>query len=318
MIRNGLATVLLLLVFVAGCQRETSTVAVGIAIPSYVHAVAWIGEEGGHFKRAGIETKVEVMGGSAATMRTLIAEQIDIGLGGGDAVIKANAAGADLVILGSLVNRFYHRLVVRKGIANAEALRGKRIGLPFLGGPQDMAVKVALRDLGLSYEDDVDVVSLGKEFNRMAAIQKGEIDATTSQSPPSKLKELGLEVLVDLPAKDAHFPYIVVAVRRPWLAKHRGDAKAVLRGLCDATRDYRDNEERSLKTVAKHLGNADVDGAARERYQSSGPSLLSLPPTPDVDSLGAVLSLLGDAKTDAATLVDASVLQEVIAEGHCQ
>lgn len=312
------AALLYLVVALAGCKKEPGTLDVGIAIPSYVHAVAWIGAERGHFEKAGTKVEVQVMGGSAATMRTLIAEKIDIGLAGGDAVLKANKAGADLVIIGSLVDRFYHRIVAREGIDDAETLRGKKIGLPFLGGPQDMAVKVALRKLGLDYDKDVEVVSLGKEFNRMAALQHGEIDVSTSQSPPSQLAELGLHVLVDLPAEPTKFPYIVVVTRRPWLKEHRSEAKALLTGLCEATKDYRDHEDDSLKLIAEHLGNADVDGAAKERYQQSGPSLLSMPPTPNVESLQFVLELLGDGDTDPESVIDGSVLDEVIAEGHCK
>ena len=320
MSRHGVVAVLLciLVAFAGGCKKDKAKLAVGIAIPSYVHAVAWIGAERGHFDKAGTSVDVQVMGGSAATMRTLIAEQIDIGLAGGDAVLKANKAGADLVVIGSLVDRFYHRIVAREGIDDADDLRGKKIGLPFLGGPQDMAVKVALKKLGLDYDDDVEVVSLGKEFNRMAALQNGEIDASTSQSPDSKLDALGLHVLVDLPSEPTKFPYIVVVARRAWLEDHRKDAKGLLAGLCEATKDYAAHKDESLTIIAKHLGNSDVDGSAHERYEKSGPSLLSMPPTPNAESLQFVLDLMGDADTDPATVIDGSVLDEVIAEGHCQ
>jgi len=293
-------------------------VAVGIAIGSYVHAVAWVGDEAGHFREAGVEAEVTVMGGSAATMRTLIADQVDIGLAGGDAVLKANAAGADLVIIGGLVDRFYHRIVAREGVDDSASLRGKRIGLPFLGGPQDMAVKVALLELGLDYESEVDVVSLGREFNRMAALQNGDIDATTSQSPDSVLAKLGLHVLVDLPATDRKFPYIVIVARRSWLTSHRKQAKAVIAGLCAATVDYRSDEDKSLAVIGRHLGNADIDGAARERYRNGGPTLLTFPPRADVESLEFVVELMGAAKTDVAAMVDHTLLDEVIAAGKCQ
>lgn len=315
--RRGLVLALLCAALILSCNKESPRVSVGIAIGSYVHAVAWVAAERGHFDKAAVSAEVSVMGGSAATMRTLIAEQIDVGLAGGDAAIKANAAGADLVIIGGLVNRFYHRLVVRNGIEDAAGLQGKRIGLPFLGGPQDMAVKVALGKLGLDYDKDVQVVSLGKEFNRMAALQSGEIDATTSQSPPSKLAELGASVLVDLPAASDPFPYIAVVVRRAWLAKHRVQARAVLQAICEATQDYRGHQDPTLALIGKHLGNADVDGAARERYQQSGPSLLSYPPKIDTDAIKAVQAMLGDEQT-IASLTDATVLDEVIAQGHCQ
>ncbi|MEM6991407.1 MAG: hypothetical protein AAF721_12945 [Myxococcota bacterium] len=110
----------------------------------------------------------------------------------------------------------------------------------------------------------------------------------------------------------------MIAVRRPWLAKHREEARAVVRGLCDATLAYRKDEDPSLALIAKHLGNADVDGAARERYRLSGPSLLSMPPRAEADSLQAVLDLMGDASTDPASIIDGTIVDEVVAEGHCR
>lgn len=288
----------------------------GIAIASYVHAVAWIAQDDGHFRRVGLKAKVDTMGGSAATIRTLISGDIDLALAGGDAVLKANAAGADLVVIGTLVGRFYHRIVVRDGITD---LRGKKIGIPFLGGPQDMAVKVALRRLGLKYGEDVEVVALGKEFNRMAALTEGEIDATTSQTPATRLKDLGVSVLVDLPATDEVFPYIVIAVQRERLRADRVKIENAVAALCEATRAYRDerNRDAHLKIIAEHLGNADVEGAAEARYRDAGPSLLALPPLVDRKGLQAVVELAGLDAGLVDRTIDDIVLRVLESEGKC-
>ena len=296
-------------------------VRVGIAIPSYVHAVAWIGKDAGYFEKQGLDVKVEVMGGSAATMRTLIAGKVDVGLAGGDAALKATAAGADLVVLAGLVNRFYHRLVVHESITNADQLRGKTIGLPFLGGPQDMAVKVALKSLGLSHEKDVKVVSLGKEFNRMAALSRGEIHATTSQTPAAELQKLGVKVLVDLPAQDRAFPYMALVVTRDYLAKNRRAAKSFIEGLCAATAFYKapKNREQSLAIIAKYLRGSDARGAADTRYRQAGPGLLSLPPRVEPAAFETVRSLApaAVAKVPLDKALDSTLLDELVAEGGC-
>lgn len=295
-----------------GAKAKPAALSLGIAIPSYVHAVAWIGADKGFFgdaKPNPLAVKVQVMGGSAATMRGLIAGSIDVGIAGGDAVLKARAAGAELVVLAGLVDRFYHRLVARKAIKDGAALSGKRIGLPFLGGPQDMAVRVALKQLKLRYGTDVKVLSLGKEFNRMAALQKGEIDATTSQTPPSQLAKLGLHVLADLPADDRlHFPYAVLVTKRETLSERRGALESLLGGLCEAIRFYKDrrNKPASLAVIAKRIGaGADTSGATAARYEVSGPRLLSFPPRPTEEAFETVRSFLG--KKDGPRLTPAKV-----------
>lgn len=295
--------------------------AIGMAIPSYVHAIAWLAADRGTFAEAGIAPEVTVTGGSAAALRTLIAKQNDVVLAGGDAVLKANRAGADVVVVASFVNRFYHRIISRKELTKPEDLKDKTIGLPFLGGPQDMAVKYALSKHGLSYENDVKVVGLGKELNRVAALKRGEIDATTSQTPDAKLEELGLHALIDPTEADAGFPYMVMAVRRDVLSARRQAIVATLGALCEATLFYRNpnNFEASLAILDHRLSGSDTKGASKARYVASGPAFLSYPPVPSLETFELVGDLTGKALSDGERkMVDVSVIEDARKSGRCK
>lgn len=279
------------------------TLRVGVAIPSYVHAVAWIARDRGFFAEHGVEVpEIQVMGGSAASVRALIAGGIDVALAGGDAALKANRAGADLVVVAGLVDRFYHRLVSRPAVKTADDLRGGTIGLPFLGGPQHMAALWGVEHLGLDPEEDVKIVSLGREFNRMAALTRGDIDATTSQAPPSVLDRLEVRVLVDLPAQPVRFPYQVVVVRRALLEESPDTVRRLVAALADAVAFYRDpaNREASLEIVGAHLSGSDTRGARRERYEHSGPKLLQPDLRPSRAGFERVQEVLGPPESGKA------------------
>lgn len=300
--------------------EEPEAMAIGIAIPSYVHAIAWIAADRGIFQEVGIAPEVTVTGGSAAALRTLIAKQSDVVLAGGDAVLKANRAGADVVVVASFVNRFYHRIVAKKELATPADLKGKTIGLPFLGGPQDMAVKYGLRQHGLSYEDDVKVVGLGKELNRVAALKRGEIDATTSQTPNDELAELGLHVVIDPTEAEAGFPYMVMAVRRDILSERRPAIVGTLGALCDATVFYskKDNEKASQAILDARLSGSDTEGASEARYASTGPSFLSYPPVPSLQAFELVGELTGKVLSEEEKkMVDLSVIEDARRRGRC-
>ena len=301
-------------------KKEAAKVRIGLAISSYVHAVAWIARDTGAMERHAVQPEIEVMGGSAATMRALIGGSIDVGLAGGDAALKANAAGADVVIVAGFVNRFYHRIIGGGDTKTMADLKGKKVGLGFLGGPQDTAVKVALAAAGLKYGDEVQILNLGKEFNRMAALKGGEIDATTSQTPPSKLKEMGLHVLSDLPASDAAFPYAMLIVKREYLESNRENVSRALASLCEASDFYRAEEAKSLEIIAKNIKGSDTAEAARERYKLAGPGMISDPPVPDKRGFETVLAnvkMPGDKKPDLATMIDLSVLEALQKQGKC-
>jgi ABC-type nitrate/sulfonate/bicarbonate transport system substrate-binding protein len=302
-------------------SRPQLPVAVGIAIPSYVHSVAWIADARGTFASASLDAEITVTGGSAAAVRTLIAKQSDVVLAGGDAVLKANRAGADLVVVAGFVNRFYHRLVGKTELGSVADLKGKRIGLPFLGGPQDMAVRYVLDKHGLRYDDDVKVLGLGKELNRLAALTRGEIDATTSQTPDAKLRELGLHVLVDPTIDDVAFPYMVLAARRDVLQARRATIAGALSALCHAAAFYRDpaNREASLAILAERLSGSDTAGARAARYDSSGPRFLSWPPSASREAFETVGRLTGTPLSDAEwRILDATLLSEVQGRGACK
>jgi len=305
------------LVLAMACKHEGSEIAIGLAIPSYVHGVAWIADDNGYFREAGFGARVDVLGGSAATARSLLAGSTEVGLLGGDTVIRADAAGGDLVIVGGLVNRFYHRLIGRAGLVPTTDLRGRKIGLPFLGGPQDMAVRYALRARGIAY-GEVEIANLGREMNMMAALRRGDIDATTSQTPPHRIAELGFVVLDDLPAHAVAFPYLMIVVRRATLREHPERVRAALRALCRATEFFRGHRQDSLAIIDRYLHGADTTEAADERYATSG-ALISWPPVPDPAGLDTVRDLLGDdaGPVDPAKLIDLAILDDLRAAGEC-
>jgi ABC-type nitrate/sulfonate/bicarbonate transport system substrate-binding protein len=283
-----------------------------------VHAVAWLAVDGGHFERRQLKAQVDVMGGSAAAMRTLIAGGIDIALAGGDAALKAHWAGADLVVVAGFVERFYHRIVARAPITKLADLSAKKLGLPFLGGPQDMAARYALETQGLVPGKDVALLNLGKETNLIAALTRGEIDATTSDLPASRLAALGLSVIADLPAEPYAFPYIVVVVHRRTLESQRSLVAEALAGLCDAAEKYTSDEEPAVALLTRRLRISDP-ALAREQH-AAAKRLLLKPPLASRKAFENVIRLLGRGDAERRQLgrfLDATVLESVRAKGHC-
>lgn len=304
-----------------GCGRERP-LRVGMAIPSYAHGILWIAQDGGFFAKHGLTVEVFTSKGSADAVRLLMSKDLDIVLAGGDAVVKADLAGADAVAFAGVVNTFYHRLAAGPAVKTAADLRGRSIGLPFLGGPQDMTVRAALTRAGLRYGKDARVQNMGSEYARLTAIRDGRTDAVTTDAPDSVLKELGLHVVADVPSWNIPFPYMAAVARRETLEKKEAEALSFLRALCEAMAFYRDHRDESLEILAKHMAaEPGAPSRAAELYRANGPSRFSFPPRTDVRGFGTILATLEDPAAGARRpeeFTDGRLLDRLIGEGSCR
>ena len=302
-------------------EPQNRPLKIGIAIPSYVHAVAWIAQEKGFFGASGIDAEVVTMGGSAATMKGLISGAIQIGMAGGDAAIKANLAGGDLVVFGSVVTRHYHRLVVKGNIKKPSKLKGKTIGLPFLGGPQDFLVHVLCKKWGLKYGKDVRVQNMGKEYARLVAITEGKVDGITSAAAKSKLDKLGLNILANPRTWDERAPYMMMVARRSFLEKNEALVLDYMRAIANAQEFYMRHRDDALKIAFDKLGAK--KGSAQENYAEGGPHMYELPPTPNMEAMKLALAYIGTIKDfkakaeayDINKMIDGSLVKKLQAEG---
>jgi NitT/TauT family transport system substrate-binding protein len=294
---------------------------VAIAIPSYVHAVAWIAREKGFFGRHGIDAEVVTTGGSSDAMRALLSGDIGIALAGGDSAIKANLAGADLVVFGTVVNRHYHRVVVRPEIRESADLRGKSFGLPVLGGPQDFLAYVMCRKWGLEYGKDLTIKVLGKEVARLPTLLRGDVDAMAVAGPRAMVEGMGLRVLADPRTWDEPAPYMMMVAKRSFLADHPDLVTDFVRALADAQAFYMDHPEEALPVVFQKLGPG--EGSANENYAEGGPLMYVVPPAPDaaamrtaLDYIASMPDLAAKARDfDLGRMLDGTLVQRLEAEG---
>ncbi len=294
---------------------------VGIAIPSYVHAVAWMANDKGFFAGHAIDAEVVTMGGSSATMKGLVSGDIKIGLAGGDAAIKANLAGADLVVFGSVVTRHYHRLVVKGDIKKPADLKGKTIGLPFLGGPQDFLIYVLMKKWGLEYGKDVKVQNMGKEYARLVAIKEGKVDGITSAATKSKLDKLGLNILANPRTWNERAPYMMMVAQRSFLKENAGLVMDFMRSISAAQEFYMRHKNDALKIVFDKLGAK--KGAAEENYVQGGPHMYELPPVPNMEAMKLALGYIATIKDlkakasayDINKMIDGSLVDKLVKEG---
>lgn len=81
-------------------------VTVGLSSTSSVNGAIWVAEERGLFKKHGIDINViNVGGGAARAISAMVGGDIQFATAGGAAAISAALAGADVVMVASILNK---------------------------------------------------------------------------------------------------------------------------------------------------------------------------------------------------------------------
>ncbi|HEX9453513.1 MAG TPA: ABC transporter substrate-binding protein [Candidatus Binatia bacterium] len=181
--------------FGASTTFAADRIRVGLSSFTPINAALWIAEDKGLFKKYGIESEVVLIGGaSAGGVSSLIAGDVQFLGGGGGGVISAALGGADVLMIGSIVNKGVQRVVARSELKRPEDLRGKKIGITRLGAASHLVLLIMLRGWNMT-PNDVQTLQVNSSPAMMAALEKGGIDAAvltepTFFSPTTKVIEL--------------------------------------------------------------------------------------------------------------------------------
>jgi ABC-type nitrate/sulfonate/bicarbonate transport system substrate-binding protein len=247
---------------VSGADR----VRVGLSSFTPINAALWIGEEKGLFKKYGIDSEVVLIGGaSAGGVSSLIAGDVQFLGGGGGGVINAGLGGADVIMIGSIVNKGVQRVMARSELKRPEDLRGKKIGVTRLGAASHLVLLIMLRGWNMS-PNDVQTIQVGSSPAMMAALEKGGIDAAVLTEPTFFFAEdQGYRTLADLADMDIYYLHSMIDTTRAYLRTHRELALRFMKGYVEGIAYFKKNRKESIEVLAKKLRTAPAQTKYLER-----------------------------------------------------
>ncbi|MBI2211192.1 MAG: ABC transporter substrate-binding protein [Deltaproteobacteria bacterium] len=287
----------------------------------------WLALEEGLFAKQGLKLVLRELGSSEELLGALGKREGDIYAATAPHVVSGIGDGADLLFF---ANTGYSviKLLSRPEITRPDQLRGKRVGTGQPGSSQDRITRQTLQRLGLDPDKDVTLIRFGsRSVQRVNALLKGEIDATTSNEDNlfnlERKGDLGkVRVLADNESLKLFIGAGVdFAVARERLARDREGVKSFLKALCEAIALAKKDRARADRIYARHLGIKDtglldfmyrtyVQGAIPTRpYSKTEPIALGLA------EFGTKAGLRGK-KVD--NLVDTTLLNELEGEGFFQ
>ena len=106
-------------------------------------ASVWIPYEAGIFRKHGLDVELLYVAGGGRAGQVVQSGEVPIGVFTGGAVINANLAGGDLVMIASSMNVMTFVVMARPEIKRTEDLKGKKIGVSRFGSATDFGLRYA-------------------------------------------------------------------------------------------------------------------------------------------------------------------------------
>ncbi|HLH27205.1 MAG TPA: ABC transporter substrate-binding protein [Chloroflexota bacterium] len=186
--------------------------------------------DGGFFERNGLDVETLLLTSDRA-MAAVASGEIHYVGGVGPASVAATALGLPLRAVWVTASSPAYTVFARPDIRTVDELRGKRIGVPAIGGTAAVVTGMALKHYGLEMGRDVTVTQLEGDALITESLRSGVIDAAPLGAPFSlTVRQEGFTPLVDVAAL-VQMPQGGLSATVQKLTQDRDEVRRVVRAL---------------------------------------------------------------------------------------
>ena len=302
-------------VLMAGSASAQTPFKAGIADPVNTVLAWWMAQSAGFYKAQGLDVSILNMNGGSRGAEELAAGRIDAMHVGLSSVIRLNASGSDLRLVGSLSNVVRFTLFSAPGVRAGSDLKGGVIAVSTAGSESDTTVNLTLQRFGLK-RSDVSFKDYGGGPARLAAVKAGEVKATMLNEPFSTLaRQQGVNVLMDLAAEQTPWVFSGITVRTASLkdARERDRLKRFLKGTIEGNYAALTDAKRAKAVLGNELHNTSertID-IAYEDFAKQSPLNLE----PSQKGAENILAQLAPGRGKLDDYIDTGLLDEIRNEG---
>jgi ABC-type nitrate/sulfonate/bicarbonate transport system substrate-binding protein len=256
-----------LLAWVSPAVAQLRKLNIAYTATSPYQAALIIAQQTGIFKKHGLDPSLILTAGGSLGFQAMMGGDVAMVLADGSAAVNSNLAGADVVIIASLLNTFPYSLISVPEIKKVDQLVGGKVAISRFGSATDMSVRMSLAKVGLNPDKDVVILQIGTQTQRFAALQSKNVQATII-TPPFTLtaRKLGYNTLIDMAQLNIPFELTALLTRRSFIKAQRDTVASVVAALADAVHYYKREKEPTIKILSKYLQTTDRE-ALEETYK---------------------------------------------------
>lgn len=278
--------------------------------------VLWVGKDSGLYQKHGADMELLYIGSSTRAVQALLAGDIDIVYSAAGAVVDANLAGAELVMVGCQYDTGQSSFFTTSPIASVGDLKGKAVGVSRFGAFSDFVARHVLKKNRLQPIKDVAFIQLGGTQEIIAAMQKNLIQGGSISLPLTlQARKLGFRELLTTETIALPFDYGCFIVKNSYLKAKRDELKRVLRATIAAYDLAIQDPAFAKRSVGKYTRTTDgetLDATYKENVKDYALRI----PYVSLAGLTSIIDFRAEASAEVKKLAlekmyDNSLLQEI-------
>jgi ABC-type nitrate/sulfonate/bicarbonate transport system substrate-binding protein len=279
----------------------------------------WFAKEAGLYEKHGLAIEAISIPGSSMAIQAMLSGEVPIIQLGGTASMQANFAGADTVIIATILKKFLFSIFSRPEITRIADLKGKLFGATRFGTLSDFASRFALEKHGLNPERDITMVQTGGQPETVLALLTGKVQAAALSVPATMRARKGnMRELLDMAKLEATIHQNGVVTTRKYLKTNEDTVRRFLRAYIEGAALAKKDKTFATRVMAKYLSTNDREllDDAYERVMVH----LEIPPYPTVEGISVLLKTLEKTQPKAREakpedFIDARLVRELDKSG---
>ncbi len=214
-------------------------------------------KDAGYFDKYGVAFDLSYINGSSTAVAALLSGDIALASVAGSAVVSAQAAGTDLVMVAGFLNKAIFRVLAAPSITSIDQLKGKTIAVTRIGNADYFAWQTIAARQGWKI-DDLKFVNATDVPGQVALLKTGNVQAI-AVSPPNNVLALqaGAHEVLDTAAFDEPEQQVGIAAMRKYLTENRAAVLGVLKASIEAMARWPKDPAFVKGVIAKYLKTTD-------------------------------------------------------------
>ncbi len=282
----------------AAQDKKLERIRVGGGSAGAPQMTMWFAKEAGFYEKHGLAIEAISIPGSSMAIQAMLSGEVPIIQLGGTASMQANLAGADTVIVATILKRFLFSIFSRPEITRIADLKGKLFGATRFGTLSDFASRFALEKNGLNPERDITMVQTGGQPETVVALLTGKVQAAALSVPATmRAKKANMRELLDMAKLEATIHQNGVVTTRKYLKSNEDTVRRFLRAYIEGAALAKRDKAFAIRVMGKYLATQDREllDDAYERVVLH----LEIPPYPTVEGVSVLLRTLEKAQPKA-------------------